>query len=85
MNKNRRSIRLHAYDYTQAGVYDITICAHNRACIFGHVANGEIFLNEYGDIVYDEWIRSSELRTDIRLDQFIVMPNHFHGIKTWKI
>ena len=45
---HRRSIRLKGYDYSQVGLYFVTICVQNRANIFGDVVNGEMMLNEYG-------------------------------------
>ena len=78
--ESRRSLRLKGYDYSQAGAYFVTICTQNRACLFGHIADGQMVLNEYGKIVRDEWLKSSEIRNEIELDEFVVMPNHFHGI-----
>lgn len=77
---HRRSIRSKDYDYAQAGAYFITICTYNKECIFGNVKNGEMMLNEYGKVVEREWLRTYQIRTDIELDEFIVMPNHMHGI-----
>lgn len=79
-NHHRRSLRLKDYDYTQAGAYFITICTHNRECLFGNVMDGEMQLNETGRIVADEWVKSGEIRNEIALDVWVVMPNHLHGI-----
>ena len=76
----RRSLRLKGYDYAQAGLYFVTICAHERECLFGEIADGEMVLNEYGQIVREEWLRSFDLRAEVERDEFVVMPNHFHGI-----
>jgi putative transposase len=76
----RRSVRLRGYDYSSPGYYFITICTQNRACLFGDVANGQMQLNDAGKMVMDEWEKSAQIRNEIRLDDFIVMPNHFHGI-----
>ncbi|MBI5437300.1 MAG: hypothetical protein HY937_09380 [Nitrosomonadales bacterium] len=76
---HRRSIRLKGYDYSQAGAYFVTICAHGRECLFGEIENGLMRLNEYGDIVASEWLRSTEVRLEIECGEFVVMPNHFHG------
>jgi putative transposase len=76
----RRSIRLKGYDYSQAGAYFVTICSWNKECIFGEITNGEMHLNELGRIVSGEWHRSSEIRKEIELDTFLIMPNHIHGI-----
>lgn len=77
---DRQSIRLRGYDYTQTGAYFITICAHDRVCLFGEVEEGRMYLNAYGRIVVEEWRHSQDLRTEIVLDTYIVMPNHVHGI-----
>ncbi len=79
---HRRSIRLKGYDYSQPGAYFVTICAWNRECLFGDVVDGEMRLNDFGLIVYEEWFHSSEMRQEIALfpDEFIIMPNHIHGI-----
>jgi len=76
----RRSIRLKDYDYSQAGAYFITICTHNKECIFGKVVNGEMVLNKCGKVVQEELDRSAKIRREIELDTFVVMPNHIHGI-----
>lgn len=77
---HRRSIRLKGYDYSQAGAYFVTLCTHNRECLFGKIVDGEMRLNELGHIVCEEWLRSAEIRPEIMLDAFVVMPNHLHGI-----
>jgi len=76
----RRSIRLKDYDYSQAGAYFITICAHNRQKLFGEIENGEMRLNEFGEIVQEEWLKTPAMRPNIEIDEFVIMPNHFHGI-----
>lgn len=77
---HRRSIRLKGYDYSQAGLYFITICCQNHVHRFGTITNGEMNLNEYGQIAYDEWIKLTERFTNFELDVFQIMPNHMHGI-----
>jgi hypothetical protein len=77
---NRRSIRLKEYDYSQAGAYFITICAFGRRCLFGDVIDSTMQLNAAGKIVSSEWLRSAEMRAEVMLDAFVVMPNHMHGI-----
>ena len=78
----RHSIRLRGRDYTRGGAYFVTMCTYERACLFGAVIDGEMHLNEYGEIVLQEWFRTAELRPHVRLDEaeFVVMPNHVHGI-----
>lgn len=77
---HRKSIRLKGYDYSQYGAYFITICTQDRACLFGNVVNGGLVLNEMGQIAYNEWLKTSELRKNVELDVFVIMPNHIHGI-----
>ena len=76
----RRSIRLKEYDYSSAGAYFITICTYNKECIFGNVTNSEMQLSEYGVIVENEWLKTAEIRSNVIIDKYIVMPNHVHGI-----
>jgi len=77
---HRRSIRLKGYDYSQNGLYFITICCQNRICRFGHIENKEMILNEYGEIAYNEWGKLAERFANFELDVFQIMPNHMHGI-----
>jgi putative transposase len=77
---HRRSIRLKGYDYPATGSYFITICAHERECLFGEIVDGEMMLNEFGTVVKDEWLKSSGIRSEIQLNEYVVMPNHIHGI-----
>jgi putative transposase len=79
-HRKRRSIRLQGYDYSQAGAYFVTLCIQNRECLFGDIVNGEMRLNEAGRIVAEEWLKTAEIRDEIELDEWVVMPNHFHGI-----
>lgn len=78
--RNRRSIRLKGYDYSRAGAYFVTVCAQNRECLFGDVTDGQMVLNTAGKIVADEWMKSGEIRDEIELGEWVVMPDHFHGI-----
>ena len=77
---HRRSIRLQGYDYSQTGIYFVTICTHKRQCLFGEICNGKMLLNQIGKIVAQEWLKSAEIRQEIALDEWIIMPNHLHGI-----
>jgi len=77
---HRKSIRLKGYDYSQAELYFITICLQNRECLFGHIENGEMILNDAG-IMIKKWYRELTNKfPDIKCDEMIVMPNHFHCI-----
>lgn len=79
---HRRSIRLKGYDYTQPGACFVTVVTQNRVCLFGEIVDGRMRLNRLGKIVYEEWFRTARLRpyVELRPDEFIVMPNHIHGI-----
>tara|TARA_R110001583_G_scaffold1202_4_gene10025 strand:+ start:24683 stop:25318 length:636 start_codon:yes stop_codon:yes gene_type:complete len=76
----RRSIRLNNYDYSGEGLYFITLCVADRKNVFGEILNGEMHLNAFGDIAAEEWAKSPEIRKNISLGNFIIMPNHMHGI-----
>ena len=65
---NRRSIRLPGYDYTQEGFYFVTICTYKHKCLFGKIKDGKIYLNKYGEIVKDEWIKTEKIRKNIKID-----------------
>jgi len=77
---HRRSIRLKGYDYTQAGAYFVTICTQDRMCLFGEIVDGEMRLNDAGEIVAWTWHDMPNHISNVQLDAFVVMPNHVHGI-----
>ena len=77
---HRRSIRLKGYDYSQAGLYFITICVQDRKCLFGEIESDEMVLNEFGVIACQQWQKLPEQFTNMELDVFQIMPNHMHGI-----
>ena len=76
----RRSIRLRGYDYAQAGAYFVTICTRNRECLLGDVEEGEMHLSEFGRLAQTTWEDLPRHYPHVRLDAWIVMPNHVHGI-----
>jgi len=78
--KIRTSLRLKDYDYSQDGFYFITICVQNNKCLFGKIVNDEMVLNELGIIVEEEWYKTEQIRSNVKMDAFVVMPNHVHGI-----
>jgi len=77
---HRRSIRLPGYDYASPGSYFVTVCTHQRKLLFGEVIAGQMHRNALGDIVHAEWYATERVRPEVRLDAFVVMPNHLHGI-----
>ncbi|HIJ88666.1 MAG TPA: hypothetical protein HPP97_13470 [Desulfuromonadales bacterium] len=77
---HRHSIRLLNYDYAQAGAYFVTVCTWQRGCLFGEIVNGEMVLNEFGRVVDTVYCRLIEHFTNINLDEYSIMPNHFHAI-----
>lgn len=77
---HRRSIRLKGYDYSQSGLYFITICCQDMICRLGKIVNGEMVLNELGSIAYNEWLKLPERFPNFELDLIQIMPNHIHGI-----
>ena len=81
----RHSIRLPGYDYAHPGVYFATICASGGESLFGAIVEGEVRLNEAGRIVQEEWARSASIRREIVLDEFVIMPNHVHGLVFIKV
>ena len=77
---HRRSIRLKGYDYSQAGLYFITICTQNRQYMFGNITNGIMKLNNAG-VMVQKWYHELENKfADIKNHEMIIMPNHFHCI-----
>ena len=74
------SARLLGWDYSSSGYYFLTVCTHNRECLFGHIAHNKMHLNEFGAIAQDEWDKSFAIRFELLPDEFVVMPNHFYGI-----
>jgi REP element-mobilizing transposase RayT len=77
---HRRSIRLKGFDYTRGNAYFVTVCSYQRECIFGNVSDGLMVLNEQGKCIEKAWLETAAKRPGIKLDEFIIMPNHFHGI-----
>ena len=76
----RRSIRLRHYDYTQPGAYFVTVCTQHRECVFGEIVDGKMRLNDIGRMIYHVWCELPQYYAGINIDEFVVMPNHFHGI-----
>jgi REP element-mobilizing transposase RayT len=77
---HRKSIRLRGYDYSQSGAYFITICAHRRRPLFGDIVDGNMMLNAAGTMVEKCWRELVNKFPDIRLKEYVTMPNHIHGV-----
>ena len=77
---HRRSIRLKGFDYASANAYFVTICVQGRECLFGEIVDGKMLPNEAGRMVAGVWHELPERFPNVEIDEFIVMPNHVHGI-----
>jgi REP element-mobilizing transposase RayT len=84
---HRRTIRLPGFEYSQSATYFVTICTHNRECIFGSIENVEegvcntpLRLNECGKIARQFWLDTPNIRQNVTLGSWVIMPNHIHGI-----
>lgn len=77
---DRRSIRLPGYDYAQPGAYFVTICTHRRQHLFGRIEDGEMRLNRLGALIPRRWHGLPQHYPYVRLQAFVVMPNHVHGL-----
>lgn len=80
MVTSRKPTRLPGYDYSQGGYYFVTVCTYNKIHLFGEIISGNMVLNQLGEIVFSTWVNLPIHFNSIALDEFIVMPNHFHGI-----
>ena len=78
--RRRRLLRLRSYDYSAPGAYFFTIVTRQRKLLFGDAEAGAMQLNAAGLIVQSLWEDLPTHYSRIRLDEFIVMPNHVHGI-----
>jgi len=76
----RKPLRLHHADYAHAGFYFVTICTHARACLFGEVLDHAVSLGPIGQIVRRAWMDLPARIEGMAVDEFVVMPNHVHGI-----
>jgi len=76
----RKPTRLKEYDYSRNGYYYITMCTYNRGELFGNIKNDRVILNKYGKIVEKTWLEIPIHFPAVALDQYIIMPNHIHGI-----
>ena len=77
---NRKANRKKHYNYSSVGYYFVTICTKDRLSFFGKIEDGKMNLNEYGEIVKKCWLEIPEHFSKIKIEEFVIMPNHFHGI-----
>jgi putative transposase len=77
---HRRSIRIKGYDYSQAGAYFVTICTQDRKYLFGDIKQSRMLMNYVGHAVVECWNDIQTHFPHVELDEFIVMPNHIHGV-----
>ena len=76
----RKSIRLKGYDYSGSGAYFVTVCVKNREHLLGSVVNKKMIENYAGEMVKKIWLEIPDKYPGFRIDSFVIMPNHFHGI-----
>ena len=77
---DRKTVRMKHYDYSLPGFYLVTVCVENRQCVFGEISDGVVHLNDAGLIAQTMWERLTHHFSTVRLDSFVIMPNHMHGI-----
>mgnify|MGYP002814623350 FL=1 len=80
LRHHRRSIRLRGHDYSDPGEYYVTICTHNRECVLGEIKDGEMRLSNAGEIAETCWLEIPRHFPNVVLDEFVIMPDHMHGI-----
>jgi len=80
MRHERKTIRLKDYDYSRNGFYFVTICTKDRIEQFGEIKNEAMIISDFGEIVKQQWLWLKEQYSYVGIDEYIVMPNHFHGI-----
>jgi len=72
---HRRSIRLDGYDYRSDGMYFVTICVHDKSCLFGQVRDEKMQLNQYGQIIEEKWLWLAKQYPYVGLDAWVIMGN----------
>lgn len=78
--RHRKLNRLKNFDYSLSGYYFVNICVNKRKCVFGEIKNGIMILNQYGKIIKKHYLDLTNHYSNCLLDEFIIMPNHIHGI-----
>jgi REP element-mobilizing transposase RayT len=80
LHPGHHSIRLSGYDYSSEGLYFITICSHEKRCVFGRIVESQAVLSPAGLIIRECWVAIPLHFARTRLHAFVIMPNHLHGI-----
>lgn len=78
--RERKRQRLENFDYSSDNMYFVTLITKNRINYFGKIRENKIILNTYGEIVNKQWLWLAEQYSYIILKEYIIMPNHLHGI-----
>lgn len=76
----RKRQRLINFDYSLNGAYFITICTQNRLCLFGTIEDGKLVLNNAGTMIFEKLAEMPKIYTGIKIEKFVIMPNHLHVI-----
>ncbi len=77
---HRKNLRIPDFDYSQPGAYFVTIVTKDRKTLFGQIVDGEMVLNDIGRMVEEVWIAIPSHFPNVELGEFVIMPNHIHGI-----
>ena len=80
LSLHRKILRIPDFDYSQPGAYYVTIVTQDRKTLFGHIIDGEMILNDMGKMVEEVWIAIPKHFPNVKLGEFVIMPNHIHGI-----
>lgn len=76
----RKPLRMRDYDCSTPGMYFVTICAAHRAAMFGHITEATMQLSPLGTAAQYCWLAIPQHTPNVELDQYVVMPNHMHGV-----
>jgi len=74
------STRLRGWDYASEGYYFVTICVKDRLTSLAKIIDGDVLLSPIGEIIAEEWEKTAEIRKKVKLDAWVIMPDHVHGI-----
>jgi putative transposase len=80
MHHSRKLNRKRSYNYSNSGIYFVTFCTKNRMSWFGEISNKRMCLNNLGHIANEYWLEIPQYYKNVKIDEFIIMPDHVHGI-----